>query len=158
MAIRSAYRSEIKNRIYKERQLAARIYSSWPRRKQCSWLLQLTIMSLLLLLMIAISYAHQGAICHGVKPLNDVLGYKYRGNRCEGFYESNVSGDSLQILSLLNGTIPQDWGRNIVLEISAPSSILEPINIRAVPLSTKPYYRMDGVMRSDLPMSWPIGD
>jgi hypothetical protein len=119
-------------------------------------------LAVMLLFVLSLSIPGDGfgddTFCSGVKPINGDLGYKHRGSRCEGFFESDVSADTLQIVSLLQGTIPSDWGRNIVLEISAPGSIREPVNVRAVPLTARPYYRMDGVLRSDVPMDWPVGE
>jgi hypothetical protein len=95
--------------------------------------------------------------CPLLTPVNGTLGYQNFGNRCEGFYVANVS-ESFQIVSLLQGTIPQDWQRNTVLKVSAGVSISEPINVRAVPLSQQPFYRMDAVLQSSAILDWPVGD
>jgi len=95
--------------------------------------------------------------CPSLTPTNGDLGYRNRGNRCEGFYLANAS-ESFQIVSLLQGVIPQNWQRNTVLKVSAGASISEAVNVRAVPLSQQPFYRMDGVLQSGASLDWPVGD
>jgi hypothetical protein len=86
------------------------------------------------------------------------LGYTSLGDRCEGFYVSNVSSESLEVVSVLHGNLHFDWKPDVVLEVSAPNYTQGAVNIRAVAIPLKTYYRMDGTVSPKESMRWPIGD
>jgi hypothetical protein len=86
------------------------------------------------------------------------LGYVSHGNRCEGFYVSNVSSESLEVVSVLRGNLYFDRKPDVVLEVSAPDFTQGDVNIRAVAIPLKTYYRMDGRVSPEESMRWPIGD
>ena len=86
------------------------------------------------------------------------LGYTSLGDRCEGFYVSNVSSESLEVVSVLYGNLHFDWKPDVIMEVSAPGYTKGAVNIRAVAIPLKTYYRMDGIVSPKGSMRWPIGD
>ena len=86
------------------------------------------------------------------------LGYGSHGNRCEGFYVANVSSESLEVVSVLQGILLFDWKPDVVLQVSAPDFTQGPVNVRAVAIPLKTYYRMDGTVAPQQSMQWPIKD
>lgn len=86
------------------------------------------------------------------------LGYRPLTNRCEGFYVSNVSSGSLEVVSLIQGRLNYEWRPDVVLEVSAPPASSQPINVRAVAIPLKTYYRMDGELPPGGKLVWPIRD
>jgi hypothetical protein len=86
------------------------------------------------------------------------LGYASHGNRCEGFYVANVSSGSLQVVSVLQGSLLFDWKPDVVLQVSAPNFTQGPVKVRAVAIPLKTYYRMDGSVAPQQTMQWPIKD
>jgi hypothetical protein len=86
------------------------------------------------------------------------LGYASHGNRCEGFYVANVSSESLEVVSVLQGILRFDWKPDVVLQVSAPSFTQGTVNVRAVAIPLKTYYRMDGTVAPRQTMQWPIED
>jgi hypothetical protein len=86
------------------------------------------------------------------------LGYASHGNRCEGFYVANVSSESLEVVSVLHGTLLFDWKPDVVLQVSAPNFTQGTVNVRAVAIPLKTYYRMDGTVSPVQSMQWPIED
>jgi hypothetical protein len=96
--------------------------------------------------------------CSKLQPLASAAGYALRGSgcsaRCEGLYVSDVSLD-LQIVSLLRGGIWFPSERAVTLRITAPKEIDEQINVRAVAIPLRTYYRMDSTLRRACVLNWP---
>ncbi len=86
------------------------------------------------------------------------LGYKALTNRCEGFYVSRVSSGSLEVVSLTRGRLDYEWRADVVLEVTAPTAADRPVNIRAVAIPLKTYYRMDSELPSGGKLIWPLRD
>jgi hypothetical protein len=86
------------------------------------------------------------------------LGYKPLTNRCEGFYVSKVSSGSLEVVSLTRGRLDYEWRADVVLEVTAPAAADRPINIRAVAIPLKTYYRMDSQLSPGEDLTWPLRD
>lgn len=86
------------------------------------------------------------------------LGYASHGNRCEGFYVANVSSESLEVVSVLQGILLFDWKPDVVLQVSAPNFTQGAVNVRAVAIPLKTYYRMDGTVAPLQSLQWPIED
>ena len=85
------------------------------------------------------------------------LGYKDRGDRCEGIYVKEVGSTTLQIVSLTKsfGDYNTNSGKPLVIEWDKPraNSI---IHLRAQSVKRKLYYRMDTFRPSgDKSYSWP---
>lgn len=116
------------------------------------------LQSLLMAIYLTASTTAQ-AQCYPLKATPDELGYRYRSNRCEGLYDSNVSsGGSLQVVSLLADDLNFTLSPRVVLEVAPASYLQTPINVRAVPLPIKTYYRMDASVRAGGTLVWPVAD
>jgi hypothetical protein len=99
--------------------------------------------------------------CDGLVPAQGQIEYRWRQNRCEGFYRSNVSSGDLELVSLLVGRLDGETTRNSQLEIVAPAvqrSLSGPIKIRAVAIPPRTYYRMDATVNPGGRLSWPLGE
>ncbi|MFZ7124810.1 MAG: hypothetical protein ACOWWM_01485 [Desulfobacterales bacterium] len=86
------------------------------------------------------------------------LGYGPIGNRCEGFYVSDISAGSLEVVSLVRGRLRFDWNPETVLEVSVSPEIREVVHVRAVAIPLRTYYRMDGDIRVGGKLVWPVKD
>jgi hypothetical protein len=99
--------------------------------------------------------------CDGLVPAQGQIEYRWRQNRCEGFYRSNVSSGDLELVSLLVGRLGGETTRNAQLEIVAPAvhrSLSGPVRIRAVAIPPRTYYRMDASVSPGGRLSWPLAD
>lgn len=123
---------------------------------------QPSIRLLLILITICLCGTHTAAFaqCSQLRSTPDGLGYKLRNNstRCEGLYESNVSGESLQIVSLLEGPLVFGANPDIVLKVSPALNTGMNVHVRAVPVPLKTYYRMDAELQPNTVLSWPVRD
>jgi len=96
--------------------------------------------------------------CKDLPPLQgSQTGYQKRGERCEGLYVANVGAHSLAAMSFTLGKIRFDLKPAVKLQVSAPGQ-KEPVNIRAVAIPPKTYYRMDAPLAAGATMDWPVGD
>ncbi|MEA2343450.1 MAG: hypothetical protein QOF63_1619 [Thermoanaerobaculia bacterium] len=102
--------------------------------------------------------AAQSTNCKGLPPLQDSQsGYQKRGDRCEGLYVANVGAHSLTAMSFSLGKIRYDLNPLVNLQVSAPGQ-KEPVNVRAVAIPPKTYYRMDAGLAAGTTMVWPVRD
>ena len=104
-----------------------------------------------------------GQSCNAVRAVQGPFGYQHRLNsdRCEGLYQTPVSGESLELLSLVDGEINYDLGTDkslvvTVPDVSAVAAIKVSVRARALPIGT--YYRMDADVPSGQSIKWPLGD
>ncbi len=88
---------------------------------------------------------------------NDPLAYAGRGNRCEGLYTARVGGQ-FEVVSLLIGTLDYPWLEDVDLTVSSPHVRDSVVNIRAVALPEKTYYRMDSRLAPQSQLTWSTGD
>ena len=93
-----------------------------------------------------------------LKPAPGAIGYTWRGNRCEGFYESPISAPALSVVSVLIGKIAYSLKDDAPLELEAPSCHEGPTQIRAMSLRPRTYYRMDAVIEPGERLDWPVKD
>ena len=117
--------------------------------------------TLLAALVVTTAHSQQAQKCDALVPAQGQIEYRWRENRCEGFYRSNVSSGDLELVSLLVGRLTGDIAKNAQLEIVAPNiqrSLGGPIHVRAVAIPPRTYYRMDAVLNPGTPLSWPVGD
>jgi hypothetical protein len=93
--------------------------------------------------------------CPGLVPDHGPLGFRRRtgGDRCEGFFRSNVSGEALSVAFLLSGRLPA----SAEVEISSAGPNRE-INVRAVALPLGTYYQMDATIGPKKPLRWPLSE
>src|SRR2546423_7628077 len=96
--------------------------------------------------------------CNGLPPLQaSQSGYQKRGDRCEGLYVANVGAHSLAATSFSLGKLRFDLSPMVRLRVSAPGQTL-PVNVRAVAIPPKTYYRMDAVLPAGAFVVWPVRD
>jgi hypothetical protein len=86
------------------------------------------------------------------------LKYRKRGNRCEGFYKSDVSIGVLDVVGTTVGKFQFKTNEKEVMEISSPIVTTCPVNVRAVGVPLKTYYRMDSTLDPNETLHWPVGD
>jgi hypothetical protein len=100
----------------------------------------------------------QGPHCdHDLNPsTTNPLGYRLRGERCEGVYIQDVAATALKLVSFTESYEDFDASlpRPLLVDWTPPAS--SPVHLRAQSLRTRLYYRMD----SDRPagsasFSWP---
>ncbi len=88
---------------------------------------------------------------------NSTIAYKDRGNRCEGFYESQVSvAGSLNLVGLLLGKRNFDFKKDSVLHISSPRVRNQEVHVQAVGIPMKTYYRLDAWLQPGESLEWPL--
>lgn len=96
--------------------------------------------------------------CRGLKPLlGSTSAYRMRGARCEGLYDSNVGAHSLAAASFTLGRLRFDLKPGVRLQVSAPGQT-RAVNLRAVAIPPKTYYRMDARLPAGSAMVWPVAD
>lgn len=96
--------------------------------------------------------------CGGLAGLRDSKsGYQSRGNRCEGLYVSKVGSRSLAAMSFTLGRLRYDLATSPPLQVTAPGQT-EPVNVRAVAIPLKTYYRMDAPLAPGATLRWPLKD
>jgi hypothetical protein len=127
--------------------------------------MRLTVTILLFYLWPSLALA---ATCADLPPADGSIGYRVRSapTRCEGFYQSPVSGEILELLSFVRHPITFDPHADKALTITAPSlsgtaaqglgDKLVDVVGRALPLHV--YYRMDAQLTPGKSLSWPIED
>lgn len=89
---------------------------------------------------------------------NSLVKYKERNNRCEGFYRSDISTGEINVVGAIVGMLNFEMDKNEVIKISSPIVRNRPINIRAVGIPLKTYYRMDAILKAKDILEWPIKD
>jgi hypothetical protein len=82
--------------------------------------------------------------------------YKDRGNRCEGFYRSEVGANRMDLLGVLKGMLVYELDTAEVIELSVASSISRTVSIRAQAVPLKMYYRMDARLNPGDLLKWPV--
>ena len=98
----------------------------------------------------------QESNCASLIPEDSNFGYKQHSNRCEGFYNPQLSGN-LQVVSfIMGGEVKFTWDEKTLLAVSRIDKSEFPINIRAVSLQRNVFYRMDAVLAGDDSLDWPI--
>jgi hypothetical protein len=103
--------------------------------------------------------ASQQVECTGVRPLpGSASQYKARGNRCEGLYETDVGGLSIDLVSFTLRPIDFDLRTTTQLEVSAPGEQNRVIHIRAVAKPPRTYYRMDATINAGAVLTWPVSE
>jgi hypothetical protein len=118
-------------------------------------------LAVLVVLLASSQVSAQEGRCATVQAVLGTAGYQPRSGdaRCEGFYQSPVSGASLELLSLTAGPVDYRLHERGVLLIAAPDvSRLKSQHVqvlaRALPLGI--YYRMDATIPSAQSMTWPM--
>ncbi|HKO56216.1 MAG TPA: hypothetical protein VJ276_10085 [Thermoanaerobaculia bacterium] len=115
------------------------------------------IMILAAVLCVPIAVHGQELQCKGLPRLDSQFGYQKRGDRCEGLYVANVGAHSIAATSFSIGKIRYELSSAVRLEVSAPGQT-QPVNVRAVAIPPKTYYRMDAALPPGTSMVWPVRD
>ncbi|MFC0773395.1 hypothetical protein [Terrimonas alba] len=92
-----------------------------------------------------------------LQPAGSALGYRPRGDRCEGTYAKPVGGTTLLVASFASvaATINTKNGRPILISWSQPP-VKSKLHIRAQGIKRRLYYRMDTMHPADsLRYRWP---
>jgi hypothetical protein len=84
--------------------------------------------------------------------------YSERGNRCEGFYVSDISISEIDVVSVLQGKLYYDLDSNETVEISSEIVKDRTIYIRAQAIPLKTYYRMDAQLLPNTTLDWSINE
>jgi hypothetical protein len=96
--------------------------------------------------------------CDVLRPLlGSASQYRERGNRCEGLYVVQVGSRSIDVISFTLGRVMYDLESKRPLQLSVPSQV-QFVNIRAVAIPPKTYYRMDAILARGAVLTWPITD
>ena len=102
-----------------------------------------------------------GQICNqdlSVKR-NDPLKYSERGNRCEGFYVSEIAQPyELSLTNLTCGPLDYHLSDSDTIKIKPLFDNKNQIHIQASSLQLRKYYRMDAEISSDTVFEWPVAD
>jgi hypothetical protein len=112
----------------------------------------------LLLALITCLSVHAECVLPGVQPVqNPTLKYRAFGSRCEGLYESKVASvGTVELVSLTRGAFPDNLQVPQTLLITTSAS--QAVTIRAVPLRSAVYYRMEAPLSPRQVLRWPTGD
>lgn len=100
--------------------------------------------------------------CARLTPIDDQrLGYRERGDRCEGIYERDIGTvvePEFELVSLTVGAIEFAWSETTVLEVRPAAEPGEPVRVRgrAIPRGTQ--YQMDARIEASSALEWPIRD
>ena len=83
----------------------------------------------------------------GLKPRSDgEIGYRARGDRCEGLYVQEVSGDALEVVSFTWDFQNLPFKQGSPLTLAWPPATNADVRLRASGLKRELYYRMDSLL------------
>jgi len=90
------------------------------------------------------------------KPKNS-LDYQSRGNRCEGFYIPKLSSQQINIVSALFGRLVYALEEDEVVKIYREDNLVNlPVQVSAVGLPLRMYYRMDSEIGDKDTLFWDV--
>ena len=90
-------------------------------------------------------------------PVHDqATAYKLRASRCEGFYRSQVSVGTLEVVGLMQGRLDFDPTLTEALQITSPLVTDQTVTVRAVGIPLKTYYRLDAEVAPNGRFHWPV--
>jgi len=93
-----------------------------------------------------------------LQPKENPLGYRLRGNRCEGQYIQQVGSTPLSVASLTHVFENYDLNSDQPLQVDWPKLGDQETRLRAHGIKWKLYYRMDAVSPVGLTsFQWPVG-
>ncbi len=119
---------------------------------------------LLVALVFSLLFPHAGlgeeSVCDQelLQPKKNPLGYRLRGERCEGQYIEQVASTALSVASLTKTFEDYDLNSDKPLQIEWPKLGDQEIRLRAHGIKWKLYYRMDTTRPSEsTAFQWPVG-
>lgn len=77
---------------------------------------------------------------------SDLWSYGWRGNRCEGRYVEPLGGGTIRLVGYYAGTSWQGTARLPALRVEWPSRSTGDVELRAISLRWRTFYRMDAVV------------
>ncbi len=92
------------------------------------------------------------------QALEGEMGYKKRGDLCEGFYRSKVSTPPIALVAAIQGQWRFKPDKEEVLIIDSPLVTDQAVQVRAVGIPLRTYYRMDGQIGPGQKLRWPLAD
>lgn len=94
-----------------------------------------------------------------IKPSkNPQTGYQWRGNRCEGFFVSNIAGGDIQVINVTRGKLDYQLEEKEQIIVDCPNTS-KLINIRAVAIPPRFFYRMDAkIDKTAKQLLWDVKD
>jgi hypothetical protein len=93
-----------------------------------------------------------------VRPTSGSMGYKARGQHCEGFYRSLVSANDLQIVHFTKGRLAYSATEVEKIQLSVPVRTNSPVNVRSMGIPRNLFYQMDVMLNSGESFSWDTGE
>src|SRR5688572_24125356 len=96
-----------------------------------------------------------------LRAIADATGYRARAGdpRCEGVFESPVSVTELEVVSVTVGALSFDIDVHHEVVVAPPDLKglnAKAVNVRAVALPLRTYYRMDAVLAPGEIFHWPL--
>lgn len=111
---------------------------------------------------VAVSIPAMALDCQHLQPVDGELGYRARGERCEGFFQSVVgAAQSVEVVSLLTAPLAFDTETTQALTVALPDPLPDPneaYHVGAIALSIQTYYRMDAELNPGTTLTWPVGE
>ena len=133
-------------------------YNQFPRTNHVRITVWLSVV-LFFLLLIAYEKVHSQSCNHRIEPVDNwQIKYRERGNRCEGFYRSKVSGEAIEVVGVIIDKLQFKLKKDEILEITSPVVKNGLVHVRAVGIPIKTYYRMDTQIGAGEKFIWPIKD
>ncbi len=115
------------------------------------------LLALFLMPIITPDKAHSQPCDPNILPVeNWEIKYKKRGDRCEGFYRSLVSTETIEVVGVIMGKLRFKLDKAEAIEIDSPFIKDRPVHVRAVGIPMKTYYRMDAKIDAGQTLKWPI--
>lgn len=111
--------------------------------------------SLLVILIIPLSIFAQCA--DDLKSIGGSMGYKNRGQYCEGFYRSLVSSTDLQMVHFTKGKLSYSSTEAETLQLSIPVSTNQEIKVRGMGIPRNLFYRFDATLGMGEKFEWKTG-
>ncbi len=93
-----------------------------------------------------------------VQAAGGSLGYKSRGQHCEGFYRSLVSANDLQIVHFTKGGLAYSATEAEKIRLSVPVVTDLPVNVRSMGIPRNLFYQMDVVLNYGDSFDWNTGE
>lgn len=87
-----------------------------------------------------------------IKP-DQELGYRARGNRCEGFYKAKVSAENLSLVSFTKGALNFAKDAKELIYISANADVAS-VNLKALGIPMDLHYQMDAQFDANKELIW----
>ena len=92
------------------------------------------------------------------RAISGAMGYKDRGDRYEGFYNSLVSATDLQIVQFTKGPLKYSAEHPESIMLAVPATETQAVNVRGMGIPRNLYYQMDLTLKPGTKYSWGTGE